>query len=259
MKLMKEAAMVNEAAVVQSEANYWSIMSSIPDIEQSIHELDNTMSLLLHSDPQEWKVSGNLDFSLPVSLEAGIPLSYLAARPDVRAAERGLAAAYYTTNSARAAFYPSLVISSQGGFTNLLGSIISNPGKWFVQLAGQLAAPLFSRGQNIATLEAARQRQAIAMNDFEKSVLSASAEVSDAFSKYSNNHQKREFLLKQIDCLEKSVEYTQELLTLDQRTTYLEVLTARSSLLSAQLSSLACWHGKVSALVSLYQAVGGGR
>jgi outer membrane protein TolC len=151
------------------------------------------------------------------------------------------------------------VISSQGGFTNLLGSIISNPGKWFVQLAGQLAAPLFSRGQNIATLEAARQRQAIAMNDFEKSVLSASAEVSDAFSKYSNNHQKREFLLKQIDCLEKSVEYTQELLTLDQRTTYLEVLTARSSLLSAQLSSLACWHGKVSALVSLYQAVGGGR
>ncbi len=62
MKLMKEAAMVNEAAVVQSEANYWSIMSSIPDIEQSIHELDNTMSLLLHSDPQEWKVSGNPRF-----------------------------------------------------------------------------------------------------------------------------------------------------------------------------------------------------
>ncbi len=73
-----------------------------------------------------------------------------------------------------------------------------------MQLAGQLAAPYSrERGQNITTLEAARQRQAIAMNDFEKSVLSASAEVSDAFSKYSNNHQKREFLLKQIDCLEK--------------------------------------------------------
>lgn len=259
MKFMKQAAMVNEAAVVQSEANYWNIMSSIPDIEQSIHELNNTLSLLLHTDPQEWKVSDNLDFALPVSLEGGIPLSFLAARPDVRASERGLAAAYYTTNSARAAFYPSLVISSQGGFTNVLGSIISNPGKWFVQLAGQLAAPLFSRGQNIATLEAAKQRQAVAMNDFEKCVLSASAEVSDAFSKYSNNHKKREFLLKQVDCLEKSVEYTQELLTLDQRTTYLEVLTARSSLLAAQLSSLACWHGKVSALVSLYQAVGGGR
>ena len=55
------------------------------------------------------------------------------------------------------------------------------------------------------------------------------------------------------------MEYTQELLTLDQRTTYLEVLTAQSSLLSAQLASLNCWHNKVTALISLYQAVGGGR
>ena len=60
--------------------------------------------------------------------------------------------AYYATNTARAAFYPSLVISAGGGFTNLLGSVIVNPGKWFYQLAGQLTAPLFSRGRNIATL-----------------------------------------------------------------------------------------------------------
>lgn len=186
-------------------------------------------------------------------------MTYLAARPDVRASERALAAAYYTTNSARAAFYPSLTISSNGGFTNLLGSLVSNPGKWFVQLAGSLAAPLFSRGQNIATLEAAKAQQAQAMNNFETSVLSASADVSDALASYRYNHEKRECLVKQIENLEKSVEYTQELLTLDQKTTYLEVLTARSSLLNAQLSSLAAWHSKVAALISLYQSVGGGR
>ena len=103
----------------------------------------------------------------------------------------------------------------------------------------------------------ARQKQA--MNSFEKTVLSASADVSDALSKYKTNNEKREYVLKQIENLEKSVEYTQELLTLDQRTTYLEVLTAQSSLLSAQLASLNCWHNKVTALISLYQAVGGGR
>ena len=65
--------------------------------------------------------------------------------------------------------------------------------------------------------------------------------------------------MNQIDKLEKSVEYTQELLTLDRSTTYLEVLTARSSLLSAQLSSMASWHSKVTACINLYQAVGGGR
>ncbi len=259
MKLMKEAGWVNEAAVVQSTANYWNIMGSIPDIKQQIHQLNNTMSLLLHTYPKEWTVSSDMNFELPVSLKEGVPMTYLAARPDVRASERALAAAYYTTNSARAAFYPSLTISSNGGFTNLLGSIVTNPGKWFIQLAGTLAAPLFSRGQNIATLEAAKAQQAQAMNNFETSVLSASADVSDALAAYRYNHEKRECLIKQIESLEKSVEYTQELLTLDQNTTYLEVLTARSSLLNAQLSSLAAWHSKVSALISLYQSVGGGR
>lgn len=259
MRLMKLAGMVNEAAVVQSEANYWSIMSSIPDINETINSLESTMSQLLHTYPQSWKVSADMDFDLPVNLKDGIPMTYLAVRPDVRAAERGLASAYYTTNSARAAFYPTLTISSNGGFTNLLGSIVSNPGKWFIQLAGSLAAPIFSRGTNIANLEVAKANQRKAMNDFETSVLNASVEVSNALASYRFNMEKRDYIMKQIDDLEKSVEYTQELLTLDQRTTYLEVLTARSSLLSAQISSLTAWHSKVSALISLYQAVGGGR
>ena len=259
MKLMKQAGMVNEAAVVQSQANYWSIMASIPDIKEAIHELQNTLALLLHKYPTDFQVSSDMSFELPVDLQNGVPMTYLAARPDVRAAERALASAYYTTNSARAAFYPSLNISSNGGFTNLLGSIVSNPGKWFIQLAGSLAAPIFSRGQNIANLEVAKAKQVQAMNDFETKVLSASADVSDALAAYSHNHEKRQCLLQQIDNLEKSVEYTQELLTLDPKTTYLEVLTARSSLLNAQLSSLNAWHSKVAALISLYQAVGGGR
>lgn len=260
MKLMKEAAMVNEAAVVQSTANYWSIMSSIPDIRQGIHELNNSLALLLHeSAATEYSVTDNLDFELPVSIENGVPMYYLAARPDVRAAERGIASAYYSVSSARAAFYPSLMISSNGGFTNLLGSIVKNPGEFFIQLAGQLTAPLFSRGQNIANLKVAKANQQKAMNNFENTVLSASADVSDALSQFRNNHEKREYLLKQINNLEKSVEYTQELLTLDPKTTYLEVLTAQSSLLNAQLASLNCWHSKVAACITLYQAVGGGR
>lgn len=259
MRLMKQAGMVNEAAVVQSDANYWSIMSSIPDIKEGIYQLQNTLALLMHTYRQDWEVSSDMDFNLPVDISQGVPVSYLAARPDVRAAERGLAAAYYTTNSARAAFYPSLTISSNGGFTNLLGSMVSNPGKWFIQLAGSLSAPLFSRGANIANLEVAKARQRQAMNDFETSVLSASADVSDALASYRFNHEKRECLTQQINNLEKSVEYTQELLTLDSKTTYLEVLTARSSLLNAQLASLNAWHNKVNALINLYQAVGGGR
>ncbi|MDE6271631.1 MAG: TolC family protein [Muribaculaceae bacterium] len=259
MKLMKEAGMVNAAGVAQSEANYYSIMASIPDLEQQIRVTQNTLSLLLNTYPQEWQVTSNLDFDIPSALIDGLPINYLAVRPDVAAAERNMASAYYSLNSAKANFYPSLTISAQGGFTNLLGSIVSNPGKWFVQLAGSLAAPIFSRGQNIATLEAAKANRQIALNDFEYAVLNASAEVSDAMIKYHKNADKKVQVDKQIESLEKSVEYTQELLTFNQSTTYLEVLTARSQLLQAQLAGLSCWHNKVTALIDLYQAAGGGR
>lgn len=259
MKLLKEAGRTNEAAVVQSEANYYNILSTIPTLEVSIHELNNTMSLLLNTYPQTWEVTGNCDFTLPDNLINGIPVSYLAVRPDVRAAERSLAVAYYATNSARAAFYPSLIISAQGGFTNLIGSMIKNPGEWFWQLAGQLTAPIFSRGQNIATLEAAKAQQKQALNTFEYTVLSASADVSEALVSYTKNVEKDKFLQLQVDALEKSVEYTDELFMYNQSTTYLEVLTARSALLNAQLACIANWHERAAALVALYQSVGGGR
>jgi NodT family efflux transporter outer membrane factor (OMF) lipoprotein len=259
MKLMKDAGRANEAAVVQSQANYHSILAQIPDIESSIHQTQNALSLLLCSYPQTWAVSNQLEFSLPTMIyEGGIPMSYLAIRPDVRAAEKSFAAAYYATNQARTNFYPSLAISASGGFTNLLGTIITNPGKWFIQVAGQLTAPIFMRGQNIAALEAAKAQQQIALNNFQYAVLNAASEVSDALMEIKSNTVKQEALALQIDDLEKSVEYT-KLLFSTSDATYLELLTARSSLLSAQMSALSSWYSKVNALIYLYQAVGGGK
>lgn len=258
MELMKEAGRVNEAAVVQNRANYYSILASIPELEAALQQTNNTMSLLLNTFPNTWNVTSDMSFDAPAELNEGVPMSYLAVRPDVRAAENSFAVAYYATNSARANFYPSLVISAQGGFTNMLGSLISNPGKWFIQLAGSLTAPIFSRGQNIATLEAAKAQQQQALNNFEYAVLNAAAEVSDAMTSYSHNKQKQEMLSKQIDELEKSVDITNQLLMYGSAT-YLEVLTAQQSLLSAQLSEINAWHSRVAALVSLYQALGGGR
>lgn len=258
IELMKDAGRVNEAAVVQYRANYYSILASIPDLEASLHECHNTMSLLLNTFPTTWAVTSDMTFDAPAEVSEGVPMAYLAARPDVRASENALAIAYYATNSARANFYPSIIISAQGGFTNILGSIISNPGKWFIQLAGSLTAPIFSRGQNIATLEAAKAQQQQALNNFEYSVLNAAAEVSDAMVSYNNNFRKQEMLSKQIEQLEKSVEVTNLLLQYGS-STYLEVLTAQQSLLSAQLSEINAWHSRVAALVSLYQSLGGGR
>ncbi|MBQ4345182.1 MAG: TolC family protein [Muribaculaceae bacterium] len=258
MRNLKEAGRVNEAAVVQSSANYYSILGSITDIEVALHEANNTMSLLLNVAPQKWSISPDAEFNAPQIVRESIPMRELAARPDVRAAEQSLATAYYATNQARAAFYPGLNITANGGFTNLLGSVITNPGDFFIQLAGSLTAPLFSRGANIARLEATKAQQQQALNNFEYTLLSASAEVSDAMTIYQKADEKGGYVALQVENLAKSVEYTQELLTLGT-STYLEVLTAQQSLLAAQMAQISCEHTKAQAIINLYQSLGGGR
>lgn len=258
MKNLKEAGRLNETAVVQSRANYLSILASITDLEVSLEEMNSTMSLLLNVMPQRWEIPAYAQLGTPAIMRAAIPMSELAARPDVCAAEQSLAAAYYTTAGARAAFYPGLSITAAGGFTNSLGSIIKNPGEFFLNLAGSLTAPLFSRGQNIARLEAAKAQQQQAMNNFQYTLMSASAEVSNSLTAYEKAVEKQNLLAQQVENLEKSVEYTTELLTLGT-STYLEVLTAQTSLLSAQMNGIACANARDRAVINLYQSLGGGR
>ncbi len=258
MKNLKLAGRLNETAVVQSRANYYSILASITDLEVAIDEANNTMSLLLNTMPQKWDISPDATLTAPAIMREAIPMRELAARPDVRAAEQSLATAYYATNQARANFYPGLNITANGGFTNLLGSVISNPGQWFVQLAGSLTVPLFSRGANIARLEATKAQQQQAMNTFEHTLMSAAAEVSDAMTIYEKSQLKEQLLATQVENLQKSVEYTQELLTLGT-STYLEVLTAQQGLLGAQISELSTRLARAQAVINLYQSLGGGR
>lgn len=258
MKNLKLAGRLNESAVVQSQANYFSILASITDIEVAIEQTNNTLSLLLNTTPQKWEVSPEATLVAPSMLREAIPMRELAARPDVRAAEQTLATAYYATNQARANFYPGLNITANGGFSNLIGGFITNPGDWFVQLAGSLTIPIFSRGANIAKLEATKAQQQQAMNNFEYALMSASAEVSNAMTVYEKSAEKETYLAQQVENLEKSVEYTQELLTLGT-STYLEVLTAQQGLLGAQISQLSTQLSRSQAVINLYQSLGGGR
>ncbi len=260
MRDLKEAGRPNitEAAVVQSDANYRSVLASISELEATRHQLNNTMSLLLNTMPQEWAVSPLAQLEVPSMLVAGVPMSYLAQRPDVYAAERNLAVAYYNTNSARAAFYPGLTITANGGFTNSLGVMIKNPGEWFYQLAGSLVAPIFSRGQNIARLKAAKAQQTQALNNFEYAIMSAAGEVSDALTIYQKQEERGVHLDQQVADLEKAVEYTNDLM-IYANGTYLEVITAQQNLLSSQMNRLASRLARTQAVINLYQAMGGGR
>ena len=260
MKDFKEAGRTTEAAVVQSEGQLYSILAQIEELEASLDAANNTVALLLNESPRTYAIPENAHLAAPEILRDGVPMRELAQRPDVRAAEESLAAAYYATNSARANFYPSISFTSNGGFTNSVGSFIMNPGKWFENLAGSLMAPLFSRGQNIANLKGAKAQQQQALNNFRYKLLSAAAEVQDNIVSYDKQTQKASLLTKQVDALTKAVDYTNDLFVYGGgSTTYLEVLTAQSSLLSAQMNYLSTELARDRSLISLYQSLGGGR
>ncbi|MCD8081472.1 MAG: efflux transporter outer membrane subunit [Bacteroides sp.] len=257
-RIMKKAGMVNEAAVVQSEANAYTVEATLPDLLQNIRETENALSLLLALPPQEIPRGTIEQQQFPERLSTGLPIQLLANRPDVRSAEMALAQAFYTTNQARAAFYPQLTLSGSAGWTNSAGTTVVNPAKFIASAVGSLTQPIFSQGTLRANLRVARARQEEARLAFEQTLLEAGSKVSNALYQYHATNEKVVFRYQQIDALEKSVEYTQMLLRLGS-STYLEVLTAQQSLLNAQLSQVTDWFDRMQAVVNLYQALGGGR
>lgn len=258
MKDMKKAGMTNEAAVVQSEANCYMVAANIPDMQRSIRETENALSLLLGRVPQYIERSTLEAQVMPEELSAGIPLQLLSNRPDVKSAEMALASAYYVTNQARSAFYPQITLSGSAGWTNYAGTSIFNPAKVIASAIGSLTQPLFNRGAIIANYKISKAQQEQAKLTFQQTILNAGSEVSNALFMYQTSSEKETQRKGQVESLEKSVEYTQELMKIGSAT-YLEVLTAQQSLLSAQLSQVQDTFERMQAVINLYQALGGGR
>ena len=260
MEAMKEAAMygINSTGVEQSKAAYAQVKASLSDIEQSIRETENALSTFLGEVPHTIQRS-TLDAQvLPTDLSAGIPLQLLSNRPDVKAAEMALASCYYNTNSARAAFYPQIPLSGSAGWTNSAGGMIFNPAKLLASAVGSLTQPLFYRGQNIARLKAAKAQEQQAKLSFQQTLLNAGSEVSNALSLYQKTCEKVDLRRMQVESAQKASEDTKDLFKLGT-STYLEVLSAYQAYLSAQLSQVADRFDQMQAVISLYQALGGGR
>lgn len=226
---------------------------------RSIRETENALSITLGQAPQTIERGQLQDIQLPEKISTGIPLQLLSNRPDIKQYEMALASAYYATNVARSAFYPNITISASAGWTNSSGYSVVNPGKLLSSAMASLTAPIFNKGTNKANLKIAKAQQEEAKLNFQQSLLNAGSEVSDALFQYTTAKQKQKDREMQLKSLEKAVQYTQKLFKLSSSSSYLEVLTAQQDLLSAQLSEISDWLEQSTAIIDLYQALGGGR
>ena len=256
IEALKRAGKSNDAAVLQAKANRLALEASVVSIRKSIRETENGLSALLADTSHDIMREALQKQQFPDTLSAGLPVQLLANRPDVRQAEWNLAQAYYATNAARSAFYPSLTLSGSIGWTNNVGGVVVNPGSWLFSAVGSLMQPLFNKGTNIANLRQAKARQEEALLLFQQSLLDAGKEVNNALTRWQSARIRMDYVNQQIMTLQEAVRKT-ELLMQHTSTNYLEVLTARQRLLEAELTQAQDKFEEIQGVIDLYHAVGG--
>lgn len=257
MKTLKEGAVVTGAAVVQSEANQYAAEVAIPDLKRSIRETENALNILLARAPGPVKRGSLARQQLNADMKTGIPVQLLANRPDIQQAELAFRAAFENTNMARSYFYPALTLSAAGGLSSLQLKDFFNQSVFYNFLGG-LTQPIFNKGLNKMRLKTTLANQEQALLAFQKRLLLAGQEVSDAMYSYETAREKETARVKQIEALTKAVDYTEQLLRYSSATNYTDVLTSEQSLLNAELSAVSDQLQKLQAVVNLYRALGGG-
>ena len=259
MEVMLKVGQTNESAVTQARANLYALEASYADLVRQQRETENALCSLL-GQPYFPIERGTLsEQTVPDNISVPVPLQLLSNRPDVMQAEMAYASSYYTTNMARAAFYPSINLSGSAGWTNSIGQAISNPAGWLLSALGQLTMPVFNHGQLRANLKVSKAEEEIARLTYRQALLTAGEEVNNALFAIQTHETMLEKHQAQCKDLERTLVSTEYLFRNSSGTTYLELLTAQQSLLSAQLNAISDQYQLLQSVVTLYQALGGGK
>ena len=257
MKYMHDNRVGYRSTAVQSaEAAYYQVQTQKVDIRRQIREMENSLSLLLGQPGQTIARGTFAGQNLPSEFSTGVGIQMLANRADVHANEMALAQCFYDVETARSRFYPNITVTGTAAFTNNNGTV--NPGKWLLSAVGSLVQPIFQHGQIVAGLKVAKDQYEQAFNTWQNSIYKAGNEVSNALVNYNSYAEKVELDGKRVSVLKQNVEDTKKLMESSNNTTYLEVLSAQSNLLNAEINEVTDQFNKMQSVVNLYQALGGG-
>lgn len=258
MQYLKDADIVTGAAVEQSKALLYSTQISVPDLEKSIREMENSICLLLGREPGHIDRTTIAQQLVPTELKYGVPAQLLSIRPDVQMYEYAYRAAFENTNISKASLYPSLTITGGAGYSTLNNlDHFFDYSSLFANIVGGLTQPIFNQRKLKNQLKIKQAQQEEALLNFKNTVLNAGNEVSNALFAYSSAKSKDYNRGLQVEALKKSVDFTKELL-IYSNANYTEVLTAERDLLSAQLNQANDKLQQLQASVELYRALGGG-
>jgi NodT family efflux transporter outer membrane factor (OMF) lipoprotein len=259
IKLQKQAGQVTELAIQQAAAQRQTAALLVPQIEQQIAIQENTIRILSGDLPGT--ITRDIELNnvkVWENLPTGIPAAMVSRRPDVRSNEMALVAANAKVGIAQASFYPTLSISASGGLNTYKASNwFTMPASLFATGAAGLMQPIFQRRALKTQYEVAKLQRDEAAITFRQSAVNAMGEVANAMVKLDKLKSEYELSADQVNVLHGAIGNAQ-LLFKSGLADYLEVITAQSNLLQAELNQATIQRDQLSAMVELYRSLGGG-
>ena len=271
-KSLWENGKAYSTAVNQLESSYLNVKTQIVDTRRSILATENAICRLLTITPQhigrnKWGTSalhhpeaqgdtGQRMFDAKF-LKIGVAAEMLEQRPDIRLANAAMEEAFYNTQAARSAFFPSITLTGTAGWTNNAGSVVIDPGKLLLNFVGQLTQPIFARGKLIANKKIAQLTEKDLQRKYVQTVIDAGNQVNEALADCQAAREKHQYYHRQVAVLNDAYFGTHELMD-NGKASYLEVLTAQENLLSAQINEAMNMYKGAQAVIALYIALGGG-
>jgi NodT family efflux transporter outer membrane factor (OMF) lipoprotein len=259
-RFRQQAGLGTDLEVQQALSNVASTRAQIAALDGQATQAVHALSVLLGQPPAaldaEVSASGAIPVA-PITMAVGVPAETLRRRPDVRGAERLLAAQWEQTNVARADLYPSFRLAGSIGLESLSLARLFVPGARAWSASPSVATRLFNRQQLRENLTIQTERQAQAAVTYEARVLGALQDVEDSLTALAQEQARRDQLAAAADAAQQAADLSLQLYTAGLRD-FREVLDAQRSLLSLQ-DSLASSTATVSTnLVRLYKSLGGG-
>ncbi|UHG94310.1 efflux transporter outer membrane subunit [Spirosoma oryzicola] len=259
VRFQKKSGDVTELAVQQAEAQRQTADLLRAQLEQGLIIEQNGLRQLLGDWPGSIE-RGNRLTTYPVddTLLAGVPAQLLANRPDVRASELGLVAANARIGVAQASLYPALTITGSGGLNSFQAqNWFAFPNSLFYNLAAGLTQPVFLRRQLRTQLEVTTIQQEAALIQFRQSINNAVKEVANALAQSERLQEQERIAIGRVQTLQGAVKNA-KLLFKSGMATYLEVITAQSNALQAELALADIKRQRLGAMVEVYRSLGGG-
>jgi outer membrane protein, multidrug efflux system len=255
----KAAGRATELAVKQFKAQLLNTQSLRAIVQQEIVREENELNLMLGRYPRPIARSQSiLQQPLPKQVQAGLPSQLLVQRPDIQQAELQLTAARLDVKAARAAFLPTLNITSGAGLQAFNTQVLfTTPASVAYSVLGGLTGPLFNRNVLKSEYRKANASQIETFYAYQQSIIRGYQEVSTQLNKIDNLQNSYEFKAQEVETLVEAVATSNDLFVAGLAS-YLEVVTAQKSVLIAELDAIDTKQQQFNAMIGLYRALGGG-